>query len=418
LPTPATTQKSRGLPDKPEEFGSALAHVISRDGNKEVVLGQAWIVGAGKLATCGHVVESYVQNPSDLLVFFPSSGHNYQVRGIKMHPSFVRQPDNLVKYDAALLYVDLGFPERQAAPLPLQFEKTLSPQQPLSAVRFPAHLGQISGSPNALAQLGTFLGPLRKHDNFHLLHDLALSPGDSGAPIFDGKTVVALHCGDTATLPGLNLPTTSIRMALWIDALREMGVTETYFPTRKTRLAPIVWAAVCAFILAFASTAFVLVAPSLRQWQIQQPRLLPVDISFNKPLNGYTSQDDVAITISPRSDCFIHLFYIDNNDNVLMLYPPYGDQTRAQVNAGESRVVDRLGSSSLKASPEKGKLRLVALNSADPLLRDTDFDKDASISPLKIKGAQLEKLVQDEIQKDPEALDVLMDAPSTKADDN
>jgi len=409
------------MPDKPDEFGSALAHIVTKEGNKEVTLGQAWIAGAGKLATCGHIVESFVQNPGDLLVFFPSTGHHYQVRGVRLHPSYVRQPDNLVKYDAALLYVDLGFPEREANPLPIQFEKTLSSQQPLSAIRYPAHLGQISGSPNPLAQLGRFLGPLRKHDNFHLLHDLALAPGDSGAAIFDGKTVIALHCGDTATLPGLNLPTTAIRMALWIDALREMGVTETYFPSRKTRLAPLIWAAVCAFLLAFGSTSYFLVAPKLKQWRIQQPTILPVDVALNKPTHSYLYGEDVSISMVPRSDCYLYLFWIDDKDHVVMLYPPYS--VPALVKAGESRVVDRIGTAVIKANPEKAKLRLVALNSDEKLLKESDFgDTDKAANPLslkealKIKGAALQQLIQNYIEKDPGALDVTMDAPSSKSD--
>src|SRR5437660_1430389 len=82
-------------------------------------------------------------------------------------------------------------------------------------------LGQLSAALQPLTQDGRFLGLLRKHDSFHLLHDVPLAPGDSGAPLCFGNRVVAIHCGDTATLPGLNLPTTSIRLALWVDSLRE-----------------------------------------------------------------------------------------------------------------------------------------------------------------------------------------------------
>jgi hypothetical protein len=415
LTTAVTQQKSRGLPDRPEEFAPALAHVIRREGGQDVVLGQAWIAGANQLITCGHVVDSYVQNPSQLMVQFLSSTNRYQVRGIRLHPSFVRQPDQLVKFDAAILFVDLGYPEREANPLPIQFEKTIMPQQALSAVRYPAHLGPLSGSPNPLAQLGRYLGPLRKHDSFHLLHDLALAPGDSGTPIFDGTTVVAIHCGDTATLPGLNLPTTAIRLALWVDALREMGVNETYFPTRKNRIPMAFWAGLTAFLLALAVATVIIVGSNSRQWRIQEPVIQPVDISFNKPLHQYNAKDYVSITLLPRSNCYLYLFYVGDDDQVMMLYPPNSETSFVQ--AGSSRTVERFGGKAIQATPGKGKLHLVALNSEEALLRDTDYaEKNPAESPLKINGHLLEKLIQERVNKDTNAIYARMDAPTSQVD--
>ncbi|MGH9550953.1 MAG: hypothetical protein ACRD3W_16345, partial [Terriglobales bacterium] len=132
-------KKGSALPERPEEFGPALAILMHQDGEREVVLGQAWIAGSNKLVTCGHVVDQFVHHPNDLEVQFPSSGNRYTVRGIRLHPSFVRQPDQLINFDAAVIFVDLGYPEREAAPLPIQFEKTLLGQQALSAIRYPVH---------------------------------------------------------------------------------------------------------------------------------------------------------------------------------------------------------------------------------------------------------------------------------------
>mgnify|MGYP000358410202 FL=1 len=220
------------IPLNTEAYGDALAHVIrvvsSEDGNQEQVLGQAWLCGFHKLITCGHVVDAYISELETLVVRFPQSGNRYPISEIKLHPDFMRDPqlNQLVKFDVALLVVDLSYPESEARPLPIAYDRNLPTQLALTAVRFPTHLGQFSSALNPLAQMGRLLGRLRKEDNYHLLHDLALSPGDSGSAIFDDYTVVALHCGDTASLPGLNLPTTSIRLALWIDALKELGIED------------------------------------------------------------------------------------------------------------------------------------------------------------------------------------------------
>jgi hypothetical protein len=393
-----------------------MAHVIRQDGERETVLGQAWIAAANTLITCGHVVDQFVADPSEIQILFLSSGNRYDVRGVRLHPSFVRQPDQLVKFDAAVLFVDLDYPEREANPLPIQYDKTLTAQQALAAVRYPAHLGPLSGNPSPLTQVGRYLGPLRKHDDFHLLHDLSLSPGDSGAAIFDADTVIAIHCGDTATLPGLNLPTTAIRLCLWVDALRDLGIKETFFPKRQGTNPLMIWAAaVAAFALAFLTVGWLIFSADNGRWNIAEPEIQPVDVSFNKPPHEYTPQDSVSITLLPRSNCYLYLFYVDNTDHVMKLYPPYGEQSFVQ--AGSSRTVERFGSSSLKADSQKGKLFLVALNSPDSPLRDWDYaDRNPADSPLKLTGKELEKLIQERIQKEPATLFASLEAPTSRSD--
>ena len=156
----------------PDVYGGALAHVIKVEttdqGRRETVLGQAWLAGIGKLVTCGHVVEAHIngsegqKSDGTLVVTFPYSGNRYPIKEIKLHPSFVKQQDGLVKFDAALLNVELHEPELSAKILPIIYEKVLPVQLALTAVRYPVHLGQYSSALNPLAQSGRLLGPLRK----------------------------------------------------------------------------------------------------------------------------------------------------------------------------------------------------------------------------------------------------------------
>lgn len=413
-PAKPTFGSGHALPDKPELLAAALAHVVRLENNREVLLGQAWIAGPGQLVTCGHVVEPYINNPSSVVVKFPASGNRYAVKSIKLHPSFVRQPDQLVKFDAALLNVVMSEPELNEKPLKISFERPLKPNQAVATVRYPVHLGQLSAAPQPLAQEGKYLGQLRKHDSFHLLHDLALSPGDSGAPIFDGELVVGLHCGDTATLPGLNLPMTSIRLALWVDALRDLDLAETAGTLLSGR-----WKAYLSALVAFLFTAalaatFVCLSsyPDTRKaWGLEQPLILPVDVSFNKPLDGYQMGDPVQMVVIPRSDCWLYLFDVDAKDQVLALYPPHG--LPAFVKAGQSRTIDRFGGRLIRVNDAQDKLHLVALNSDFPLVTRSDWAQDDPAGqPLYISGDELAERIEHFMRADSKnVIHLVMDAP-------
>lgn len=410
-----TLQKSYGLPDNPEEFGSALAHVVTIGGKQDLVLGQAFLVDSNKLVTCGHVVDQFVHNPASLIVKFPSSGNCYQVVGVTLHPKFVRQPDQLVKFDIAVLLVELMSPEKDTAPLPIVFEKGIRTHQPLSAIRYPVHLGQFTATPNPLAQLGRMLGPLRKHDPFHLLHDLQLAPGDSGAPIFDGSTVVAIHCGDTATLPGLNLPTTAIRLMLWVDAVKELGVAETVrvkAQKPKVSFLPTATAFVASLMLSFLITSFAIALSMQKQWAVHQPTIMPISLSLNKSIHDYKYKDEYKFSVTPRSDSYFYVFDIDPSDQVMMVYPPYGELP-SYVHARQVRTVDRFGFRSLKVGNDLDKLHIVSLISQDSLLNERDFKpKDPANDLMAIKGTELMERIASVESKDPlKVLHVTMDTP-------
>lgn len=362
----ATGQKQRfkeGLVQNPGQLSNALAHVISLEGGREQVLGQAWLAAPNRLVTCAHVVERFANAPSLLAVRFPASGNRYAVQRIKLHPSYVRQPDQLVKYDAAMLELILQMPESAARPLPFCYEQEIVTNQTLWAIRYPAHLGQLSPAPQPLTQDGRYLGQLRVHDTFHWLHDLPLAPGDSGAAISDGNSIVALHCGDTATIPGLNLPTTSIRLALWVDALRELGIAETVSASGKSggsSILPAFFAFILSLCIAGAGAWYYFSEQSKKTWRFENPSLTPVKVSFNHPVDGYAAGDDVVVTITPSSSCYLLCFTVDSADNVCVLYPQFGQESEL-LQKGEYRIINKFGSKKLVATPGEDRVFLLAL---------------------------------------------------------
>ncbi len=392
-------RSSLTLSDNPDKAGPSLAQIVQTEGGRQAILGQAWLAAPDRLVTCGHVVDRYVPNPQSLSVFFPSSGNSYPVQQIKLHPSFVRQPDQLVKFDVAVLVVQLHSPEAGAQLLPFSWEHSLKTNQSLSTIRYPVHLGQISAALQPLTQEGRFLGLLRKHDSFHLLHDVPLAPGDSGAPILDGNTVVAVHCGDTATLPGLNLPTTSIRLALWIDALRELGLSETRggFSRGRRSLLPALGAFIVAAIAGALGACYLTIYPDANKWAITQPSIEPIKLSFNHPVHGYKLNEDIRLVLVPGSDCYLFLFQIDPSDTAAVFYPPYG--MNAFLGKGESRTVYQFGHTKLTANPDKADWHLIAIDAKDPnrasqlaaeLLTEADWaNTDKADRPLSIKGKDL-----------------------------
>ena len=404
----SASQKSRakdGLVQNPEQLANALAHVVLLEGGRETVLGQAWIAAPNRLITCGHVVEKYIKATSMLQVRFPHSGNKYVVIRIVLHPSFVRQPDQLVKFDVAMLELSLQLPESQAAPLPFSYAQGITTNQSLWAIRYPAHLGQISAAPQPLTQDGRYLGPLRTHDQFHLLHDLPLSPGDSGAPISDGKMIVAVHCGDTATLPGLNLPTTSIRLALWVDALRELGISETAVSTNKSKNS--VWAPVLAFLISaviVGACAYLYFVQQAKQtWSYQNPQLMPIEVAFNKPRDQYKLREDVETTITPAADYYLHLFAVDDqDDSIVLLFPQFGQKNL--IHKGQPCLVSQLGRTKITATPSKCTCFLVAVRGDSKAAQDLEqkivLSSDRSAPPeegmpFAIKGKELKKRLND-----------------------
>jgi hypothetical protein len=364
-----TNQAVRSTPnlvDKPERIGPALAQVVRQDDSgRDAIVGQAWLAAPNRLVTCGHVIEPYLQNLGGTFVYFPATGRRYPVLQARLHPSFVRQPDGLVKFDVAVLTVQLAAPDSQAQPLPFSYETSLRTNQPLWTIRFPAHLGHLSAAVQPLSQDGRFLGLLRKHDSFHLLHDVQLSPGDSGAPLTDGRNVVAIHCGDTATLPGLNLPTTSIRLALWVDALRELDLAETRksYISRTSRL---VSAAIAFFVMAaigFGAGTALLSKPQSKPTPLKQPAMMPLLIKFNKAFNHYSVKEAIELTLDPTSPIYPFVFVVSEEGFVAQIYPPIGvlEKIDTSVTIDQAKQVGTARPMQLEASASPMKLYVLSV---------------------------------------------------------
>ncbi|CAN5320488.1 hypothetical protein BH11CYA1_BH11CYA1_44830 [soil metagenome] len=373
------------IPLNTEAYGDALAHVIrvvtTEQGNQEQVLGQAWLCGFHKLITCGHVIDAFIGELETLVVRFPQSGNRYPISEIKLHPSFMRDPqlNQLVKFDVALLVVDLSYPESEARPLPIAYDRNLPNQLALTAVRFPTHLGQFSAALNPLAQMGRLLGRLRKEDNYHLLHDLALSPGDSGSAIFDDYTVVALHCGDTASLPGLNLPTTSIRLALWIDALKDLGIEPNAIveePSTTPSAVPLVAAFIAMFVLSLAGLGWFLASKDIDGHKVEKGQVEPINLQFNRPRNGYRYGEEAKILLTSRSSCNVYVFgevpqdQLKSPDDVKVYrcYPPEEFKELSLISKGQIRSIDTLGPYPFLVDFSRHKLHVFALNLSVPKL--------------------------------------------------
>lgn len=372
-----TNQAARSTPnlvDKPERVGPALAQVLRLDeSGREHILGQAWLAAPNRMVTCGHVVEPFLQQPQSISVLFPTTGRRYPVLEVRLHPSFVRQPDGLVKFDVALLSVQLGPPDSNAQPLPFSYEQGLRINQRVWTIRFPAHLGQFSAAVQPLSQDGQYLGLLRKHDSFHLLHDLPLAPGDSGAPICDARGIVAIHCGDTATIPGLNLPTTSIRLALWVDALRELGLAETRktYINRASRLATVAAAFFVMFGIAFGAGHMLLRKPPQQPATISEPAMTPLGIAFNKPPDKYGKDQPIQITLEPTVP--VYPFLLVAKDGALVpLFPAKGEATKMT----ETTLIDQNSTFEPLTAPkaEAVKLYVLAAKADDPA--SEQFAKD------------------------------------------
>jgi hypothetical protein len=421
--TPRSTNLE--ITEHPEACGPALAQVVQVDGAGDILLGQAWLAAPHRMVTCGHVVDRFVANPQQVAVIFPASGNRYPVRQVRMHPSFVRQPDGLVKFDVAVLEMNLQDPESRVQPLPFSFESALKSNQSLGTIRYPVHLGQLSAALQPLTQEGRYLGLLRKHDNFHMLHDLPLSPGDSGSPLCSGNRVVAIHCGDTASLPGLNLPTTSIRLALWVDALRELGLRETrgYFAAGSPVLAGFLGGAV-AFVLALVATSWFLVSPAQQKWDIKQPNVAPLQLTLNEPLHGYKFNDPINFTLLPAGSSYVWLLNVDKDQNVDVLFPPYG--LPAHIEKGESRRIDNnvLGLESFNANPIKDQWHIIVISAdhpdssrlADKFITQKDWlESSEARTRLKVKAPQvLERLKSVQREAPEHVIHQLMESPTSK----
>jgi hypothetical protein len=369
MPPAAQSHAQVRITDSPEVYAGSLAHILHREGGKVTVVGQAWLAGANKLITCGHVVEPFLNDTNSLLVKFPASGSEYSIDSISLHPDFGRQDDQLLKFDAAVISVRLRGPELASTALPICFGQDLKNQDNLWTVRYPAHLGALTSAPDPLQQTGHYLGRLRKQDNFHLLHDLALSPGDSGAALFSNQGVVAIHCGDTASLPGLNLPTTSIRLALLVDAFGEIGIHSTVPqvpPIRKRSTAANIAIGTVALTLTLAGCAAALTAIYQSQFkEIQTQNAAPIQLAFMPVSEGDSHIG--SIHLRPVEPCRVYMVLKKGDDKTYVVY--------GRIDKVDNGDLDIVLPEDLRKDWQSGaaELLLITVKPSQKLLADSDL---------------------------------------------
>ncbi len=411
MSTSLSQYKQHGLPDNPERFGPSLAHIITVENNQDVVLGQAWLAGPGILITCAHVIERFANTPGALVAKFPASGNGYTIRDLKVHPKFSRSTDSLVRYDAALLYVELRYPEREANPLPIQFNKTVAVHQELSAVRYPVHLGQFTSTPNPLAQIGAHAWTAPKKRIASTSFTIWRWRRRFWFTDIDGQTVVALHCGDTATLPGLNLPTTSIRLALWIDALKELGIEENLVTAERSafwNVARALIAFIIAFFVSFIGLSSLTSAQHLQTWKIDKPTLMPVQVVLEKPFQSYRFGDPLTMTFRVEEPCFVYALLAGADDMPTLVLPSFGE--REQLTPDAPHTVSTVAGSRdpMKIGPKPVKLHVYALKSSE-------FPFYQSDKANKITASALTRRIMKLAKDDPTAAwHLVMDIPSAE----
>ena len=395
MPSTYQPQNSEQILESPEIYAGSLAHILQRENDKVSVIGQAWLAGANTLVTCGHVIEPFLSNSSVLAVRFPASGTEYTIDSIRLHPNFIREADQLVKFDAAVLSVRLRGQELLAKALPLKYEQTLKNQDTLWTVRYPAHLGALSSAPDPLKQSGRYLGRLRKQDNFHLLHDLALSPGDSGAALFSKQGVVGIHCGDTASLPGLNLPTTSIRLALWVDALKELGIERSILPTATQKpsfIRQLALGALSAIIALGLASAALAAFYFNQQKQIARAIVAPVTVA----LVATSANDSVgSINVTTAAPSHLYVLFNKGEDKTYLVYPSSDAIDKDQLASGSTTIPlpDDLKSSWQDSS---GDLLVVTMKKDLRLITASDLmPSDGKVMPLVTDNAAFWSKVKD-----------------------
>jgi hypothetical protein len=340
MPTTYQPPNSEQISENPEIYAGSLAHVLQKENDKVNVIGQAWLAGANTLVTCGHVIEPFLSNSAVLSVRFPASGTEYTIDSIRLHPNFIREAGQLVKFDAAVLSIRLRGQELLAKALPIRYEQVLKNQDTIWTFRYPAHLGALSSASDPLKQSGKYLGRLRKEDSHHLLHDLALSPGDSGAPLFSREGVVGLHCGDTASLPGLNLPTTSIRLALLVDALKELGIERSIVPTSSTpRISftqQLVLGALTAIIVLGVAVSALAAIYFNQQKQAAGVTVPAASIA----LVGASGDDShvTAITVTTAAPSHLYVLFNKGNDKTFLVYPSGDGISKDELANGSTTI--------------------------------------------------------------------------------
>ncbi len=121
-----------------------------------------------------------------------------------------------------------------------------------------------------------------------------------------------------------------------------------------------------------------------------------VDTVWNKPGHKYNNGDLFSITIVPKSKSYVYLFYIDDKDSVLALFPACNQKDNLVVPEKPLKI-DSLADCCFRVDSRDGKIVVVLVEESeggkalkDKVLSTKDWmDMSNTTSKLKVTGRQL-----------------------------
>jgi len=364
-----------------EEFASSVADLVVVEKDHERVIGQAWIAGAGLLVTCGHIVEEQATKLGTLIAKFPATNQRYSVLNIRMHPQYHKEAP-MFGCDMAVLTVELGYPERELAPLPVRYQKKPAAREQVYSLRFNVIDGRKQRS-EAVAVTGQFSSGASKENSGQIIHNLPLSAENIGCPIFDEDCVVAIHCGNLALKPGQTTAEPA-KVALAISALRELNLTHYREELTQTKLfngiqlgAGFIISVVVIGILLWVTKT----APQPRNNDDNASAVTPILVTFNKPVETYRPNDELTIKLQPHSDCYLTVIIGGANSEygnypLWLFYPRNPDADQKPIASTGMLDVGQ----GLKLQPREGqsKMHIFACKEQIQIVKKSDLQGDAN----------------------------------------
>lgn len=149
-----------------------------------------------------------------------------------------------------------------------------------------------------------------------------------------------------------------------------------------------------AILLSALSLAYLIQMSGSNTVQARQIEQISTSLKFRKkvPKPG----DPFSITIIPKEKSFIFLFYIDDKDRAVSLYP--GQAANYEIiSRDDPLVVDSITNNAIKINTKKGKLITVAIRFSkqgrkvkELVLKKSDFSKEKPLKHrLSLTGNQL-----------------------------
>jgi hypothetical protein len=175
------------------------------------------------------------------------------------------------------------------------------------------------------------------------------------------------------------LPTTSIRLALWIDALKELGIEPNAIveePTNTPSPAPLIVAFIAMFVLSLAGVGWFFASKDIDSHKVEKAQVEPINLQFNRPRNGYKYGEEAKILLTSRSSCNVYIFgevptdQLKKPDDIRIyrIYPPEDFKEQSLLTLGQIRTIDSVGPYPILVSERPDKLHIFALNLSVPKL--------------------------------------------------